>query len=75
MFSLHFYKCQSVLNVIFAIVSAETRSLTETVNTSSYLFIYILGVFTEKTYSKSLASNAVYIPMTTLSHVASLTSK
>ena len=33
--------------------------------------IYILGVFTEKSYSKPLERNVVYIPIITLSHVMS----
>ena len=37
--------------------------------------IYVLGVFTEKPYSKSLDCNAVYIPITTSNHATSATSK
>ena len=33
--------------------------------------IYILGVFTEKPYSKPLKCNVVYIPIITLSHATS----
>ena len=33
--------------------------------------IYILGVFTEKPYSKPLERNVVYIPIITLSHAMS----
>ena len=33
--------------------------------------IYILGVFTEKPYSKQLECNLVYIPIITLSHATS----
>ena len=33
--------------------------------------IYILDVFTEKPYSKSLERNVVYIPIITLSHKTS----
>ena len=33
--------------------------------------IYILGVFTEKPYSKQLERNVVYIPINTLSHATS----
>ena len=36
--------------------------------------IYILGVFTEKPYSKPLACNVVYIPINT-SHATLVTSK
>ena len=32
---------------------------------------YILGVFTEKPYSKPLEGNVVYIPIITLSHATS----
>ena len=38
---------------------------------SRILYIYILGVFTEKPYSKPLEYNVVYIPTITLSHVTS----
>ena len=37
----------------------------------SFHYIYILGVFTEKPYSKPLESNVVYIPIITLSHATS----
>ena len=37
--------------------------------------IYILGVFAEKPHSKSLEHNLVYIPITTLSHMMSVTPK
>ena len=37
--------------------------------------IYVLGVFTEKSCSKPLERNVVYIPITTLSHATSVTSK
>ena len=40
-----------------------------------YSNIYILGVFTEKPYSKSLERNVVYIPITKSSHMTSKTSK
>ena len=33
--------------------------------------MYILGVFTEKPYSKPLERNVVYIPKITLSHATS----
>ena len=33
--------------------------------------VYILGVFTEKLYSKPLKRNVVYIPIITLSHATS----
>ena len=33
-----------------------------------FLCIYILGVFTEKPYSKPLECNVIYIPITTSSH-------
>ena len=39
------------------------------------LNIYILGIFTEKPYSKPLERNVVYIPITTSSHTTSMTSK
>ena len=39
------------------------------------LNIYILGVFTEKLYSKPLEHNVVYIPITTSSHMMSVTSE
>ena len=35
------------------------------------LFWYILGVFTEKPYSKALERNVVYIPIITLSRATS----
>ena len=35
------------------------------------LYIYILGVFTEKPYSKPLERNVVYIPIITMSHATS----
>ena len=35
------------------------------------LYMYILGVFTEKSYSKPLERNVVYIPIITLSHMTS----
>ena len=34
-------------------------------------YIYILGVFTEKPYSKPLERNVVYVPIITLSHATS----
>ena len=37
--------------------------------------IYILSVFTEKPYRKSMALNVVYNPITTLSHTMLMTSK
>ena len=36
-----------------------------------YRNIYMLGVFTEKPYSKPLERNVVYIPIITLSHTTS----
>ena len=44
---------------------------TITCNLHLFLRIYILGVFTEKPYSKPLERNVVYIPIITLSHAAS----
>ena len=35
-----------------------------------FLYIYILSVFTDKSYSKKLERNVVYIPVITLSHAA-----
>ena len=35
------------------------------------MYIYILGVFTEKSYSKPLARNVVYIPIIILNHATS----
>ena len=40
-----------------------------------YLNIYILGVFTEKPYSKILERHVVNIPITTSGHSTSVTSK
>ena len=40
-------------------------------NLGIILNIYILGVFTEKPYSKPLERNVVYIPIITLSHATS----
>ena len=37
----------------------------------TFSYIYILGVFTEKPYSKPLERNVVYIPVITLSHATS----
>ena len=37
--------------------------------------IYILGVLTEKPYSKSFDRNEVYIPIKASSHATSMTSK
>ena len=47
----------------------------ETRKTQPSKYIYILDIFTEKSYGKSLERNAVYIPITTLSHATSVTSK
>ena len=37
--------------------------------------IYILGVFAEKSYSKPMERNVVYIAITTTSHATSMASK
>ena len=71
-----FSVCRSFVRLVKFIFGSLYTELTTTENLFRYgktcflrLYIYILGVLTEKPYSSASERNVIYIPLTTSSHV------
>ena len=51
--------------------NGKSSASVNNIHNSLLHYIYILGAFTEKSYSKPMERNVVYIPITTSSHETS----